>query len=124
MSKPSFMIFLVISIALEVNFFIVGKSGKRTGYPCLSIYLSAFLTAPLVGRLRGPSITIRVGLRASERSKICLFSCRWHVVITLFFHMTHPVGLVSVTARSIPIMMFSGNLEIVYLSFNNRLLFR
>ena len=123
MSNPSFMIFLVISIA-QVNFFIAGKSGGRTEYPCLCIYLSAFLTAPLVGSLIGPSITMRVGLRVSERSKICLFSCRWHVVITLFFHMTHPVGLVSVPARSIPIMMFSGNRDIVYLSFSNRLLFR
>jgi len=67
---------------------------------------------------------MRVGLRVSERSKIRLPSCRWHVVITLFFHMTHPVGLVSVPAKSIPIMMFSVNPDIVHLSFNNRLLFR
>ena len=38
MSNPSFMIFLVISIALKVNFSIAGKSGGRTGYPCLFIF--------------------------------------------------------------------------------------
>lgn len=39
MSNPSFMIFLVISIALKVNFLIAGKSGGRTGYHvCASLY--------------------------------------------------------------------------------------
>lgn len=90
---------------------------------CLCISLSAFLIAPLVGRLRGASIAMRVGLRVSEQSKICLFSCKWQVEITLFFHRAHPVGLVSVPAKSIPIMMFSVNPSIVHLSFNNRLLF-
>lgn len=56
---------------------------------------------------------MRVGLRVSERSKICLFSCRWQVEITLFFHRAHPVGFVSVPAKSIPIMMFSGNSNVV-----------
>jgi len=72
----------------------------------------------------GASIAMRVGLRVSERSKICLFSCKWQVEITLFFHIAHPVGLVSIPAKSIPIMIFSVNPDIVHLSFNNRLLFR
>ena len=72
----------------------------------------------------GTSITMRVGERVNERSKICLFSCKWQVEITLFFHRGHPEGLVSIPAKSIPIMMFSVNPDIVHLSFNNRLLFR
>ena len=76
MSNPSFMIFLVISIALKVSFSIAGKSMGRTGYPCLCISLSTFLRLPFIGRLRGASIATRVGLRVSEWSKICLFSCR------------------------------------------------
>lgn len=90
----------------------------------MCISLSAFLIAPLVGRLRGTSIAMRVGERVSERSKICLFSCKWQVEITLFFHRAHPVGLVSVPAKSIPIMIFFVNPDTVHLSFNNRLLFR
>ena len=39
---------------------------------------------------------MRVGLRVCEWSKICLFSGRWQVEITLVFHIVHPVGLVSV----------------------------
>ena len=116
--------FLVISLALKVNFFIVGKSGGRTGYPCLCISLSTFLLLPFIGRLRGASIAMRVGERVSERSKICLFSCKWQVEITLFFHRVHPVGLVSGPVKSIPIMIFFVNPDIVHLSFNNRLLFR
>jgi len=46
------------------------------------------------------------------------------VEIALFLHRAHRVGLVSVAAKSIPIMMFSVNPNIVHLSFNKRLLFR
>ena len=68
------------------------------------------------------SIAMRVGERVSDRSKICLFSCKWQAEMALFFHRVHPVGSVSVPVKSIPNMMCSVNLDAVHLSFNNRII--
>lgn len=61
MVMPSFLTSFADFTALSVSFSIVRKSGGKTGYPCLCIFLSVCLSKPFFGRSSGASIATKIG---------------------------------------------------------------
>ncbi len=111
MLMPSFLISFAIFIALRVSFSIVRKSGGKTGYPCLCISLSVFLSRPFLGWLSGASNATMAGCQFSVVPTISLSVESWHAEISLFFHTAHPVGFFWIPAKSIPMMIFCCNFD-------------